>query len=136
MCVHCLLHWDLDELYCDLIIPFAAYSNPVLTLQHARDEGYAVVDFLVTPLPFGTYSSEPKVRQWIDRMRKRGEAFFSPRMYFLAGVLFEKQHITDRAPAAANGSNGLHANNGSGAATAARKKDDLFEELLQVLTAL
>eukprot|EP00775_Hariotina_reticulata_P005863 gene5863-6104_t len=117
---------------CMLMI--SAYSNPVLTLQHARDQGYAVVDFLVTPLPFGTYSSEPKVRRWINGMRERGEAFFSPRMYFLAGVLFEKQS-TNQAGTASNGRNAVHATS-DGVATAAQKKDDLFEELLQVLTAL
>ena len=45
----------------NLILMIASYSNPVQTLQHARAQGYALTNFLVTPLPFGTYSSEPKV---------------------------------------------------------------------------
>eukprot|EP00879_Flechtneria_rotunda_P000121 GHRR01000183.1.p1 GENE.GHRR01000183.1~~GHRR01000183.1.p1 ORF type:complete len:323 (+),score=80.27 GHRR01000183.1:330-1298(+) len=94
------------------LLMISAYSNPVLTLQHAKQQGYAITDFLVTPLPFGTYSSEPKVKAWIEGMRERGEAFYTHRMYFLAGVLFEK---ADKAQAEA--------------------KSDLFDELLKVLTA-
>jgi hypothetical protein len=66
---------------------------------------------MVTPLPFGYYSSEPKVKNWIAEMKKRGEAFYSDRAYFLAGVLFQK-------PAAGT------------------QKKDLSEELLTVLTSL
>lgn len=93
--------------------PPAAYSNPVLTLQHAREQGYAVEDFLCAPLPFGTYSSEPRVRQWITEMKCRGEAFYSQRgVYMLAAVLFKK-----RQPGAA-------------------EQADLTDELLRVLTVL
>lgn len=91
----------------------SAYSNPVLTLQHAREQGYAVEDFLCAPLPFGTYSSEPRVRQWITEMKGRGEAFYSQRgVYMLAAVLFKK-----RQPGAA-------------------EQADLTDELLRVLTVL
>jgi hypothetical protein len=85
----------------------------VLTLQHASDQGYAVEDFLCAPQPFGTYSSEPRVRQWITDMKARGEAFYSQRgVYMLAAVLFKK-----RQPSAA-------------------EQPDLTNELLQVLTVL
>ena len=40
----------------------SAYANPVETMEHARALGYRCTDFMVTPLPFGYYSSEPKVR--------------------------------------------------------------------------
>ncbi|KAF6254784.1 hypothetical protein COO60DRAFT_1642070 [Scenedesmus sp. NREL 46B-D3] len=91
----------------------SAYSNPVLTLQHARDQGYAVEDFLCAPLPFGTYSSEPRVRQWITEMKERGEAFYSRRgVYMLAAVLFKKQK------------------------PGAPDQADLTDELLRVLTVL
>lgn len=96
--------------YCCLLSTIAAYSNPIQTLEHARDQGYAVTDFLITPLPFGTYSSEPKVKSWIEGMKAKGQAFYSSRMYFLAGVLFEKKSITGDKP-------------------------DLYNELLKVLTA-
>jgi methylase of polypeptide subunit release factors len=92
------------------MLMISAYSNPIQTLEHARDQGYAVTDFLITPLPFGTYSSEPKVRAWIAGMKEKGQAFYSSRMYFLAGVLFEKKTITGEKP-------------------------DLYNELLKVLTA-
>lgn len=39
----------------------SSYSHPASVLAHAAACGYRVVDFLVTPLPFGTYSSQPKV---------------------------------------------------------------------------
>ena len=57
------MHWQglMDLGFQNLILMLASYSNPVQTLQHARSQGYVLTDFLVTPLPFGTYSSEPKV---------------------------------------------------------------------------
>lgn len=114
----------------------SGYSNPILTLQHARDQGYIVADFLVQPLPFGTYSSQPLVVEHLAAMRARGEAFYregsGSRLrggagggvqgqqsrrpyYFLAGVLFQKVE---------EGSSG------------AEGVVDLSEELLSVLCAL
>lgn len=43
------------------ILLISSYANPVETLHHARQQGYQVTDFMVTPMPFGYYSSEPKV---------------------------------------------------------------------------
>jgi hypothetical protein len=51
--------------YPNAMLLVSSYSNPLGTLRHAASLGYAVTDFLVTPLPFGHYSSEPKVRNWI-----------------------------------------------------------------------
>ncbi|KAG2454859.1 hypothetical protein HYH02_000690 [Chlamydomonas schloesseri] len=104
----------------------ASYSNPAAVLRHAAAAGYRVVDFLVTPLPFGTYSSQPKVRNWIAAMRARGEAFYSGNTYLLAGVLFERtdlppqQQTTTKATKApqqqqtARRSNNGHSANGNG----------------------
>lgn len=95
----------------------SAYSNPVYTLQHARDQGYIVADFLVQPLPFGTYSSQDIVVQHLQEMKSRGEAFFRDTgagrrpYYFLAGVLFQKP-------------------------VEGREVVDLSEELLSVMCAL
>lgn len=95
----------------------SAYSNPVKTLQHARDQGYYVADFLVQPLPFGTYSSQDVVRSHLQEMREKGEAFFRDTgagrrpYYFLAGVLFKRA--------------------GEG-----EELEDLSEELLSVMCAL
>jgi hypothetical protein len=71
----------------------------------------ALLAIQVTALPFGYYSSEPKVRAWLEVMRARGEAFYSVRgqCYLLAGALFVRD--------------------GDGA-------QDLTDELLRVLTAL
>jgi hypothetical protein len=46
----------------NVMLLISSYSNPVATLRHAQKEGYRVVDFLIAPMPFGTYSSEPKAR--------------------------------------------------------------------------
>jgi hypothetical protein len=48
------------------------------------------VDFMVSPLKFGYYTSEPKVRQTITALRHKQKAFFSENIYFLAGVLFQR----------------------------------------------
>ena len=39
----------------------SAYCDPVKTLRHAQQLGYHCTSFRVATLPFGTYSSEPKV---------------------------------------------------------------------------
>ncbi|KAA6420116.1 MAG: hypothetical protein FRX49_09965 [Trebouxia sp. A1-2] len=73
------------------ILLISSYANPVETLQHATKHGYQVTDFMVTPMPFGYYSSEPKVKNWIWKMRGEGKAFCSDSWYLLAGVLFQKR---------------------------------------------
>ena len=45
----------------NVMMLFSSYSNPVETLKHAQRQGYRALDFMVTAMPFGTYSSEPKV---------------------------------------------------------------------------
>ena len=58
-----MLWQDLLSLGFDsAILLLSAYANPVETIEHARQQGYQVTDFMVTPMPFGLYSSEPKVR--------------------------------------------------------------------------
>ncbi len=79
--------------YPSVMVLISSYSNPIETLQLAFENGYYVTDFMVTPLQFGYYSSEPKVRNTIDELRKAGKAFFSQNIYLLAGVLFKKQHL-------------------------------------------
>jgi methylase of polypeptide subunit release factors len=73
-----------------VLLMISAYSNPVVTVEHAIDQGYAVVDFMVSPLKFGYYSCEPKVREAIARLKQNRQAFYSDNIYFLAGVLFKK----------------------------------------------
>jgi hypothetical protein len=81
---------DLD--YENVMLMLSAYSNPVGTIEFARNRGYKVIDFTIAPLPFGYYSNEPKVRQTIANLQQQGKAFYSDRIYFLAGVLFSKKN--------------------------------------------
>jgi methylase of polypeptide subunit release factors len=85
----------LLSLGCETVmLLISAYSNPVETIRHAIALGYSVTDFMVTPLQFGYYSSEPKVRDWITELRKQNKAFYSSNIYFLSGVLFQKNFST------------------------------------------
>lgn len=95
--------------YPNVMLLISSYSNPIETLQWAAVQGYTVADFMVTPLKFGCYSSEPKVKKWIGQLREQGQAFYSQNIYFLAGVLFK--HSSFGTP-------------------------DLSNELMQVMTAL
>ncbi len=74
-----------------VMLMISAYSNPVETVDYALQLGYEVVDFMVTPLKFGYYSCEPKVRDSIAQLKHRRQAFFSENIYFLAGVLFRQK---------------------------------------------
>jgi hypothetical protein len=94
---------------CDRVFSLiSAYSDPVGTIEYAIAQGYRVTDFMVSPLKFGYYSSESKVRDTISSLKNARKAFYSTNIYLLAGVLFEQE--------------GLSANN-------------LSAELLQVITA-
>lgn len=77
-----------------VLLMISSYSNPVDTIRHAIANGYYVADFIVSPLQFGYYSSEPKVKDTIHQLQRDRRAFFSNNIYFLAGVLFRKQHRT------------------------------------------
>lgn len=77
--------------YSQVLLMLSSYSNPVRTINLALAQGYDVVDFMVLPLQFGYYSSEPKVKIKILQLRQNRQAFFSPNIYLLAGVLFKKQ---------------------------------------------
>lgn len=77
--------------YDNALLMISSYSNPVETINYAVAQGYAVADFMVSPLKFGYYSSEPKVENTILELRKHHKAFYSENIYFLAGVLFKKQ---------------------------------------------
>jgi methylase of polypeptide subunit release factors len=94
---------------CDRVFSLiSAYSNPIETIEYALKQGYKTIDFTIAPLQFGYYSSEPKVKETINALRRDRKAFYSSNIYLLAGVLFEKKH---------------------------NSKVDLSAELLQVMTA-
>lgn len=76
--------------YTNVMLMVSAYSNPIEILDSAIKQGYQVIDFMVSPLKFGYYSCEPKVKETIERLRDRHKAFYSKNVYFLSGVLFKK----------------------------------------------
>lgn len=75
----------------NVLLMVSSYSNPGGLINYAITEGYAVASFLVSPLTFGYYSSEPKVKNMIGALRSNGMAFYSESIYLLAGVVFKKQ---------------------------------------------
>lgn len=84
---------QLLGLGCDhALLMISSYSNPIETVQYAREKGYKIIDFSVSPLKFGYYSCEPKVQNTIAQLRQKRQAFYSPNIYFLAGVLFERNN--------------------------------------------
>ena len=95
--------------YDNVLLMVSSYSNPEGLINYAASQGYSVSNFLVSPLRFGYYSSEPKVKNTIVQLRQHKKAFYSSNIYLLAGVLFKKQ--TELVV-------------------------DLSQELIQVLTAL
>ena len=77
--------------YANVMLMISSYSNPVDTIDYAQEQGYCIAKFLITPLEFGYYSSEPKVRNTIAKLRDNNKAFYTDKIYLLAGVLFQKQ---------------------------------------------
>ena len=77
--------------YKNVLAMIASYSNPVGVIDYALTKGYHVANFTISPLNFGYYSSEPKVRHRIEELKKDNMAFYSKNIYLLAGVLFAKQ---------------------------------------------
>ena len=100
-----LLSLDYDN----VLLMISSFSDPEGTINCAIERGYSVSDFVVVPLPFGYYSSEPKVKNAIIELRKNNKAFYSDKIYFLSGVLFKKQQNSSK---------------------------DLSTELVEVMTAL
>ena len=79
--------------YENVLLMISSYSHPVGTIDYAHIQGYSVAKFLVSPLPFGYYSSESKVINTIAKLRENNQAFYSENIYLLAGVLFQKTRL-------------------------------------------
>ncbi len=77
--------------YENVLAMIASYSNPVGAIDYALTKGYHIANFIISPLKFGYYSSEPKVKNRIEELKKDQMAFYSENIYLLAGVLFTKQ---------------------------------------------
>ncbi len=114
-----LLHGGIDGItitkqllaldYEKALLMISSYSNPEGLIDYAITRGYSIANFIVSPLTFGYYSSEPKVKSRIEELRKNNMAFYSGNIYLLAGVLFIKRH---------------------------KAKVDLSNEIVQLMTAL
>lgn len=96
-----LLHGGIDGItltkqllslnYENALLMVSSYSNPEGLIDYAITQGYCIANFVITPLAFGYYSSELKVKNRIEELRKNNMAFYSENIYLLAGVLFTKQ---------------------------------------------
>jgi hypothetical protein len=65
-----------------------SYSDPAGTLAAAAEHGYRVVNFLAMALDYGTYSSQPKVRDHIRRICAEGRGWAGDDEYMVAIALF------------------------------------------------
>jgi methylase of polypeptide subunit release factors len=74
--------------YENVLLMLSSYSNPEGLIEHAKAEGYSILNFIISPLKFGYYSSEQKVKNTIVELRNNRLAFYSKNIYLLAGVLF------------------------------------------------
>jgi methylase of polypeptide subunit release factors len=77
--------------YQNVLVLVSSYSNPEGLINYALAKDYYVSDFMISPLQFGYYSSEPKVRDRIKELQRNNRAFYSKNIYLLAGVLFTKE---------------------------------------------
>ncbi len=76
--------------YDNVIAAVASYSDPVATVRTAEDAGYRVANFLAMGLDYGTYSSEPKVRDHIRRLCDEGRGWAGDDEYMVAVALFTR----------------------------------------------
>ena len=82
--------------YNNVLAMIASYSNPVGVIDYALTNGYHIANFIISPLNFGYYSSEPKVKNRIEELKQDNMAFYSKNIYLLAGVLFTKQNSSNK----------------------------------------
>ncbi|WP_116453679.1 methyltransferase [Blastococcus litoris] len=76
--------------YDNVVAAVASYSDPLETVRTAGDLGYRVVNFLAMGLDYGTYSSEPKVRDHIRRLCAEGRGWAGDDGYMVAIALFTR----------------------------------------------
>ncbi|MBN1097281.1 methylase [Blastococcus sp. TML/C7B] len=76
--------------YDNVIAAVASYSDPLTTIRTAEDAGYRVANFLAMGLDYGTYSSEPKVRDHIRRLVAEGRGWAGDDEYMVAVALFTR----------------------------------------------
>ncbi len=76
--------------YDNVIAAVASYSHPLDTVRTAADLGYRVGNFLAMGLDYGTYSSEPKVREHIRQLCAEGRGWSGEGGYMVAVALFTR----------------------------------------------
>lgn len=76
--------------YDNVVAAVASYSDPVATVRTAQDAGYRVANFLAMGLDYGTYSSEPKVRDHIRQLVADGRGWAGEDEYMVAVALFTR----------------------------------------------
>lgn len=81
--------------YKDVFLEIASYSDPAALLHHALMNGYHLLDFQITWLPFGVYSHQPIVYERLCALKEEGRAFFSNRGYLVGSALFTKKDVED-----------------------------------------
>ena len=74
--------------YPNVVVAVPSYSDPAATVATAHDLGYRVANFLAMGLDYGTYSSEPKVREHIRRICAAGHGWTGEDEYMVAVALF------------------------------------------------
>ncbi len=72
----------------NVVTAVPSYSDPAGTLATAAEHGYRVVNFLAMALDYGTYSSQPKVREHIRRICAEGRGWAGEDEYMVAIALF------------------------------------------------
>jgi len=86
----------LSLAYQNVLVLISSYSNPEGLVNYALLQDYCVSDFMVSPIEFGYYSCDPKVKSRIQDLQKSNRAFYSKNIYLLAGVLFTKKAAAEK----------------------------------------
>jgi hypothetical protein len=83
---------DQDISYLLLLVP--GISNPEKVILHSLKQGYYVHNFLLISLPFGQYTSQDYVQDWLLKMHKSGQAFFLTGITFWPGFCLVKKGLS------------------------------------------
>ena len=73
-----------------VLLMVSSFSNPAGLIQYAGEQGYSVVDFLIRPLRFGRYSSQPEVKSGIIELHQENKAFFLRTLLSIGGCGISK----------------------------------------------
>ncbi|MBL6447571.1 hypothetical protein JMN32_14730 [Fulvivirga sp. 29W222] len=97
-----------EHCFDEMIILIPSYTDPIGTIEHARDQGYDIIDFMISPMELTFYSKDKEVYNRLKAMKQEEKSFFVNDYFLLAGVHFKKSQ---------------------------RKNSDKFKGLIKLLTA-